>query len=276
MGGFVIDRNAVFRYRPPLQTCQKKGKEVLSSEIGSVPREPGEGDMLDKIQIFSAEQAAELNSLEEKCQTLTSRANEIENRYGEGLRADADRKIEKCVSKIRDIELSQNPSDDFYIRDDADRAANLERKAPLEAERDQAQAEVDALKLEKKQIKAQLDELDAKKAPLEVLKRIQNRLDENWPMIVAGESMLKIASVIGPDLIVAAIAPLFDAYMDSVDKLEPQLARKRKQDAKLFRNEYNSLTAAGFDSNQAMSILLARIKPYNLTDALTLRLYDNK
>jgi len=276
MGGFVIDRNAVFRYRPPLQTCQKKGKEVLSSEIGSVPREPGEGDMLDKIQIFSAEQAAELNSLEEKCQTLTSRANEIENRYGEGLRADADRKIEKCVSKIRDIELSQNPSDDFYIRDDADRAANLERKAPLEAERDQAQAEVDALKLEKKQIKAQLDELDAKKAPLEVLKRIQNRLDENWPMIVAGESMLKIAAVIGPDLIVAAIAPLFDAYMDSVDKLEPQLARKRKQDAKLFRNEYNSLTAAGFDSNQAMSILLARIKPYNLTDALTLRLYDTK
>ncbi|OGL98613.1 hypothetical protein A2318_04560 [Candidatus Uhrbacteria bacterium RIFOXYB2_FULL_45_11] len=276
MGGFVIDRNAVFRYRPPLQTCQKKGKEVLSSEIGSVPREPGEGDMLDKIQIFSAEQAAELNSLEEKCQTLTSRANEIENRYGEGLRADADRKIEKCVSKIRDIELSQNPSDDFYIRDDADRAANLERKAPLEAERDQAQAEVDALKLEKKQIKAQLDELDAKKAPLEVLKRIQNRLDENWPMIVAGESMLKIAAVIGPDLIVAAIAPLFDAYMDSVDKLEPQLARKRKQDAKLFRNEYNSLTAAGFDSNQAMSILLARIKPYNLTDTLTIRLYDNK
>jgi chromosome segregation ATPase len=204
--------------------------------------------MLERIKIFSAEQAAELKSFEERQWTLKSRASQIEDRRGEGLRANADRKIGQCASRIKDIERSQNPSDDYYIINDADRAANLERKAPLEAERDQAQAEVDALKLEQKEIEKHLNELDAERAPLEVLKEIQDKLNKNWPMIVASESILKIAAEIGPDLIVAAIAPLFDAYMDSIDKLEPQLARQRKQNTKAFKADFDAFMEAGFTS----------------------------
>lgn len=227
--------------------------------------------MLDRIHVFSDTQAEALKQLEERQSVLTSRMEEIEDRWGTGLRSRADNKISKCEEKIKDIDRSQNPTDDvYYITDDVGRAEYLERKAPLEAERDQAQAEVDALKLEKKEIKKQLSELDMEKAPLAVLQGFQNKLDENWPMVVAGESILKIAAEIGPDLIVAAIVPLFDAYMDCVDKLEPQFARKRKQNAKAFKADFDAFVEAGFNPEQAMNIVLARAKADTLTTIMSM------
>lgn len=223
--------------------------------------------MLDKIKIFSAEQAEELKQLKERKAALVNRGREIENGR-EGLASKLRLQLRQYVDSIQNIDMTLDPENYRYIKDDAERTAQLERKAQLELECAPVKTELEVLIQEYEQIKVNLAELEAETAPFEVLQDFQNKLNENWPMIIAFESVLNSTTEIAPDLIVAVIAPLFDAYMDCVDKMDPQLTRKRKQNAKAFKADYDAFMEAGFTSSQAMDIVLARVKANNLTALL--------
>lgn len=247
-----------------------KRKDVLSLEIGSVPCEPGELPMLAKVNIFEEDQAATLKTLEERKAALKLRAYQIKDHRGAGLKTEVGSKVHNCEKAIRDIDQSQNPEHYSYISDDAKRAASLERKTSLEAERDQAQTELDALNLEYEQINAQYTELEAESAPLEMLKEFQSTLDTYWPKIMAGESVFKTVTEIGPDIIVAVLAPLMEAFCNCREKLQPQLERNRKLDAKAIKADFDAFIEVGFNSQQAMELALARVKMNTMTSLLTL------
>src|SRR3989338_1585542 len=236
----------------------------------TVPIGTWRGDMLQKVQIFSADQAAELKRLEDVQKSLQIRAQEIEGgSRSAGLKGVAQEKVSQYARAIQQIEFGQNPENrNYYIQDDAKRAEALASKDSIVAERDQAQAELDALTSEYKQIEVKFIQLKTEMAPFVVLQGFQQKLDESWPMIMVGESTLKTVTEIAPDLIVAVIAQLMDAFLDCREKLQPQLQRNREMDAKAIRADFQAFLAAGFNGEDAMQLTLARVKASTLTSLM--------
>lgn len=224
--------------------------------------------MLNKVQIFTATHETKLKALEERKNKLEKRANEIKNSRGEGLYADAMNKIAACAKQIRDIDFSQDPNHGYYIKNVAERAQKLASKETLEAERDQTQAELDALKYECEQILKELDQIENEQAPFEALQELQDVINKKWPTVVAVETAIITAAKIGPDMVVSVLAPLIDAFCECRERLEPELQRNRKLDAEAIKADFDAFLKAGFNTDQAMQITLARVKENTLTSVL--------